>query len=646
VPVIVRNLLFLGMRKGYLYAILILLSIGTVQASHIVGGEFQLKAKRGYNYELVLRMYYDDINAAPGLLNADLTINVAIYKKVPNGFTNPVDIISMTRDPNIDFIHYNYNECTDFNQNYVRTRLFTYTKDIFLDPSVYNDPNGYYVVWERCCRNAVITNIQNPDNTGNAFYLEFPAVADAGGTRFPNSSPLFHSATGDFPCVGQPFTYDFSAYDLDGDSLTYQLVTPLAGLSAPNTFGSPVPNPPHPAPYPLVTWKPGYGVFNEIPGTPPLYVDAKGILHVTPNQVGLFAIALKVDEYRNGVKIGSVRRDFQFPVINCPLYPGPIIKLAKPAGGGLYTNGDTLKLSVQNDTCLTLIVSDSSTTQRNLSIQTIKSNIPSNILTISKSFTAKSGDTVRTPMCFDACRKLNIVRDTVFYLEMVVQDQQCPAPKTDTLRLSILYKPQINSKPRIYLDTVSSPFKRYLRVGEVLRFNVIGQDSNVTDILTLTGSGQGFNLSDYDMNFNDLTGSDSIVSPFYWQIPCKALDRGMFKLSFILKDNSCILTNRDTVSLTLFVRDTATEITNYEPPNFITPNGDNKNDFFQLVNLPIDNCEDFFAGVAIYNRWGAKVYESYKRDFKWDPTVFSDGLYYYLIDFHSKKVKGWLQVVR
>ena len=49
-----------------------------------------------------------------------------------------------------------------------------------------------------------------------------------------NSSPVFAIPKGDYACIGQPFTLDFSAKDADGDSLTYTLVTPYNGFSTPN----------------------------------------------------------------------------------------------------------------------------------------------------------------------------------------------------------------------------------------------------------------------------------------------------------------------------------------------------------------------------------------------------------------------------
>ena len=76
------------------------------------------------------------------------------------------------------------------------------------------------------------------------------------------------------------------------------------------------------------------------------------------------------------------------------------------------------------------------------------------------------------------------------------------------------------------------------------------------------------------------------------------------------------------------INDVESEGEEFLPPNFVTPNGDNKNDFFrhgegrrntgELVNiLPSDNCTGVFEGIIIFNRWGKSVFESASRDFRW-----------------------------
>jgi gliding motility-associated-like protein len=629
-------------------------------ASHIVGGEFQLKFKRGYSYELILRMYFDDINAQAGLINEDKTITVAIYQKSNNQLMTPKGI--QLKQISNDFIGYKDNTCATFDQNTVRTRLLYYTSpdDIFLDPCIYNAPGGYYVIWERCCRNASIQNINQPDQTGNAFYLEFPPVGDPTCTnRIINTTPLFSQVTGEFPCLGQPFSIDFSAFDPDGDSLSYKLVFPVAGYSS--AFGNSEPNLPDPGPYPNVVMNFPYNATdpithaatNLIPGNPALYVEpTKGILHVTPNQIGLFAFALEVYEFRNGVRIGMVRRDFQFLVVDCPnIVPGPKISLKKP-GGGFYAKSDTIKLKVETDTCFNVVITDTATrppyrVSSGLTIQTIKTNIPNSIITFARSYNiSPANDTIKAPLCFDACRKLDIRNDSLFFIEIVVQDHQCPNPKVDTLRLSIVFKPQINAKPKI--KTLPSPAVSPLsyKVGDPIQFTVIGTDADHKDIITLSAAPQGFNLSDYGMSFSGASGHDSIASPFSWVAPCEALQPGHYKIFFRVEDNSCIIRNKDSLAVEFSVTDKETTLGDISPPNLVTPNGDGRNDYYEFDNLPPDNCTYYFKEIIIFNRWGGKVFESASRNFRWDARHFPDGLYYYLVDLNAKKIKGWVEVIK
>ncbi|MBP7478484.1 MAG: gliding motility-associated C-terminal domain-containing protein, partial [Chitinophagales bacterium] len=65
-----------------------------------------------------------------------------------------------------------------------------------------------------------------------------------------------------------------------------------------------------------IIWKAPYTEANMMGGTP-VTIDENGVLTCTPNQVGQYVIGIRVNEWRNGVKINSVIRDFQFNVRNC-----------------------------------------------------------------------------------------------------------------------------------------------------------------------------------------------------------------------------------------------------------------------------------------------------------------------------------------
>ncbi|MDO9188065.1 MAG: PKD domain-containing protein [Bacteroidia bacterium] len=146
----------------------------------------------------------------------------------------------------------------------------------------------------------------------------------------PNSNPVFNLFPPIFLCAGQPFTFDHSATDANGDSLVYSLYTPYNGENGPSytltlppatldpTFSG------NTAVFTPIVWLPGYSVANPL-GGPPLILDpSTGMLSGTPPMIGKFVVGVKVKEYRNGVYISQTLRDFQFNVVNCPSPPLPV----------------------------------------------------------------------------------------------------------------------------------------------------------------------------------------------------------------------------------------------------------------------------------------------------------------------------------
>ena len=82
---------------------------------------------------------------------------------------------------------------------------------------------------------------------------------------------------------------------------------------------------------------------------------------------------------------------------------------------------------------------------------------------------------------------------------------------------------------------------------------------------------------------------------------------------------------------------------NLKPTNFMTPNGDGKNDYFEIEN--IETYTD--VEVTIFNRWGNVVYQT--KDYasaKWNGTFnntggqLPDGTYFYIIKTNHKDVNG------
>lgn len=285
-------------------------------AAHIFGGDFSMAATATPGrYILTLNIHADLNTLTTG--NTDEMIIVHVFRKKDNV---RMDSFTLTRQLTTNIIYKNV-ACAGTQG--LRTTELRYTSEITLNISTYNDPEGYYVIWERCCRTAGVDNLVNRgQNVGMAYRLEFPALTQ-NGRFFKNSSPEFTTPNGDYICINKPFKMSMKATDGDGDELRYSLVTPLQGYTT-NTQTDDKIGLSHSS-YPEVKWATGYGLSNVIPGKPALAVDAQtGLLTVTANELGLFVFTVLVEEYRNGVRIGSVRRDFQLKVVDCGGDPPPM----------------------------------------------------------------------------------------------------------------------------------------------------------------------------------------------------------------------------------------------------------------------------------------------------------------------------------
>ncbi|HEY5917463.1 MAG TPA: gliding motility-associated C-terminal domain-containing protein, partial [Chryseolinea sp.] len=249
-----------------------------LMASHIVGGEFEIVHLEGNQYRVSLILYFDELNGNPGA--KDFNFTTAIFRKRDNLLMQNVFFNSYT-STNVD---YTQPECS--NGEIVTSKL-VYTTTLTLSDARYDDPEGYYIIWERCCRNYTITNIFSDDplvasrQAGQTFYLEFPPVVK-NGQPFINSSPRLFPPLNDYACPRKPYYVDFAGVDDDGDSLAYSLVTPLSTHNS-----DPFP-PLLPAPYPEVGWKPPFSLQNILGGAPDLKISDEGFLTATPTQQGLY----------------------------------------------------------------------------------------------------------------------------------------------------------------------------------------------------------------------------------------------------------------------------------------------------------------------------------------------------------------------
>ncbi len=298
------------MKKIYVafFCVLCFLSSFQLRANHILGGNFSLvRGNTHGSFTLTMHLYFD--NAVRTATAQDNGIKVGIFRKRDNFLMRTLTLFTadLAGRP---FVYSNAACAT--NQGLNITDI-TFSENIDLNPDEYNDAQGYYLTYDRCCRNSA-NNISNSSNTGMLFYLEFPALK-INGVDFVNSSPEFTTPNGEYICKGKPFRFDNSATDADGDQLRYSFVTPYRGYSV---GGNNINNPIGSSSIPLINWNSGYSATSAIPAeSPGMKIDNQGIMTLTATELGLFVYSVMVEEIRNGVVIGVSRRDFQLKVIDC-----------------------------------------------------------------------------------------------------------------------------------------------------------------------------------------------------------------------------------------------------------------------------------------------------------------------------------------
>ena len=268
-------------------------------AEHLVGGDISYECLGNNVYQVTLNVYRDcfstgapfDNEAPIGIYNGNGDF-VSVTNFIFPSITNLSTIID--------------DECFTVSTN-VCVERGTYVETLTLPPN----SSGYYIVYQRCCRNNTIQNLNAPGTQGST-YVAFVPPSDLATC---NSSPSWNNFPPIGVCLNIPLDFDHSASDSDGDDLVYELCTPYQG----GTQLNPAPNPPNGPPFTNVVYNGGYNAVEPMDAMPGLAIDpATGQLTGIPTQIGQYVIGICVKEYRDGQLLSEVRRDFQFNVTLCP----------------------------------------------------------------------------------------------------------------------------------------------------------------------------------------------------------------------------------------------------------------------------------------------------------------------------------------
>lgn len=165
-----------------------------------------------------------------------------------------------------------------------------YQKNVYVTQHTFPGPGIYEIVVQDPNRNKGVKNIPNSVNVVFSIkttLLINPLIGD-------NSTPVLLNPPIDRAAFGHIFIHNPAAYDPDGDSISYKLTIcteqdgrPIEGYTLP-------------------------------PASDTLFVNPMtgDLTWITPSDTGIYNIAIDVEEWRSGVKIGNIVRDMQIEVYN------------------------------------------------------------------------------------------------------------------------------------------------------------------------------------------------------------------------------------------------------------------------------------------------------------------------------------------
>ncbi len=500
----------------------------TVNAAHIVGGEIEFITISPGVYKIRLIQYRDenqDINSV-----VEQNVTVALFSNKDN---ERISNLRLLFEDQTEVFYTN----VDCSIEELQTTRVVWSATFELDPKEFADEEGYYITWDRCCRNANVVNILNSGGAGMQYILDIPPLYK-NGQPFINSSPILNKPLSDYACVGQLFYTSFIGQDPDGDSLVYRMAVPLGTKNANRDNPAPLPDP---KPKLEIRWAQGFDIDNVIPGSPALGISSRGLLTVNPKTRGLYVFSVVVEEWRDDavtgvpVKIGEVQRDFQMLVIDgCKPPPPPSLDIVIPGNETFDPRVDTLKYAVEDDKCFYFKVTNVMQGEKvSFRADPVSFNGEYEILKDLK-YTIGLGNEALIEFCAPDCPPTG---DRPFVVDFIVEDDICPLPQLDTVRMTLQIEPPPNTNVSL------SPIQDVYNVpnGDKITFDFEAIDAEndfidlsliYSDVLTPQERGMFFQI-----NVNE---PGRVAGTFTFEVDCNTYDlsdKQNFTIGIIAEDN-------------------------------------------------------------------------------------------------------------
>lgn len=234
-----------------------LLNLIPLSATHNRAGEITLRQVSGYTYEITITTYTYTLSPATAARNQ-------LEVQWGDNSSSSASRVSMINLPN------------------------DYTRNLYNAFHTFPGPGTYTIVVQDPNRNFGVKNIPNSVNVIFSIKTTININPQIGN----NNTPVLLNPPFDKAALNQLFIHNPSAYDSDGDSISYKLTI------CTQQNGEPIPN------------------YKLPPSSDTLYVNPKtgDLVWDAPTDTGIYNIAMNIEEWRKGIKIGNIARDMQVEV--------------------------------------------------------------------------------------------------------------------------------------------------------------------------------------------------------------------------------------------------------------------------------------------------------------------------------------------
>ena len=255
----------------------------SLQASHIMGGDLTYTCLGGNTYMMELTIFRD-CNGIP-LGNQE---TLSFSSSTCGTMTQTVSLLTGYPEIVTPICAGVVDKCSSPSGTF-GVQKYVYQAAITL-AGCWTAANDITASWSSCCRNNAITTL----TMSGATY--FSANLDA--TQNCNTSPHFLNNPLFFAETNTQTVYSDGGYDPDGDSLVFSLMNCQSAVNTVVSYSSP------------------FSGTNPLSTTNGISLDAStGKMVFTPNATQAGVVCIRIEEYRNGAKIGEVTRDIYIAVI-------------------------------------------------------------------------------------------------------------------------------------------------------------------------------------------------------------------------------------------------------------------------------------------------------------------------------------------